>query len=91
MSDKKKHDEQKQQDAKDPANHEGNLADFDPDKAQNDVDVEAAAEQANQVSPPHRDDEQHPKQGIPPGQENVPKGFTSARGMQGGSANRRKR
>ena len=92
MSDKeKKQDEQQQHDAEDPANHEGNLADYDPDKADEQVDVEEVAEQANQVSAPHRDDPQHPKKGVPPGQENVPKGFTSARGMQGGSANRRKR
>ena len=91
MTDKKKQDEHKQNDAEDPASHEGNLADYDPEKAQEQVDVEEAAEHANQVHEPHRDDEQHPKKGIPPGQENVPKGFTSARGMQGGSANRRKR
>jgi hypothetical protein len=92
MSDKKKHDEHKHQhDEKDPANHSGDLMDYDPEKAQDMIDVEEATEAASQVSSPNPDDPQHEKKGVPPGQENVPEGFTTGRGMQGGSANRRKR
>ena len=98
MSEKKKKHQQQQPDeqqdeamARDRASHSGDLVDYDPEKAQDMIDVEEAAEDASQASPPNPDDPQHPKQGVPPGQENVPKGFTSGRGMQGGSANRRKR
>lgn len=97
MSEKKKKDqrehEQKQEheEQEDSANHSGDLLDYDPEKAQDLIDVDEAAEHANQVSSPNPDDPQHPKQGVPPGQENVPSGFTTGRGMQGGSANRRKR
>jgi hypothetical protein len=92
MSDKKKQDEHKHEHQhQDPANHEGDLVDYDPEKAQDMVDVEEAAESANQVSSPHLDSPQRPDQGVPPNQENVPEGFTTGRGMQGGSANRRKR
>lgn len=75
----------------DRGEHEHHLIEYDPEKAEELVDAEEAAEHANQVHEPHRDDPQHQKKGVPPGQENVPAGFTSGRGMQGGSANRRKR
>jgi hypothetical protein len=91
---KKKHDAEQDQDKQqhyDPANHEGDLLDYDPEKAQELIDVDEAAEAANQVSSPNPDDPQHPDHGVPPGQENVSQGFTTGRGMQGGSANRRKR
>ncbi len=94
MSERKKHQNQRPEvdtDEGDRASHSGDLVDYDPEKAQDMIDVEEAAEDASQASPPNPDDPQHPKQGVPPGQENVPKGFTSGRGMQGGSANRRKR
>lgn len=89
---KKKHaQDQDQKQHHDPANHEGDLLDYDPDKAQEMVDVDEAAEAANQVSSPNPEDPQHPDHGVPPEQENVSQGFTTGRGMQGGSANRRKR
>ncbi len=88
---KQKKQEDTQEQHHDPANHSGDLVDYDPDKAQDMIDIDEAAEHANQVSSPNPEDPQHPKQGVPPNQENVPRGFTSARGMQGGSANRRKR
>lgn len=74
-----------------PGETEHDLIEYDPEKAEEMIDAEEAAEHANQVHEPHRDDPQHPKQGVPPGQENVPSGFTTGRGMQGGSSNRRKR
>ena len=95
MSDRKKdehgqkhkdHDQQEH-----PASHSGDLVDYDPDKAQDMIEIEEAAEHANQVSSPNPKDPQRPDQGVPPNQENVSRGFTSGRGMQGGSANRRKR
>ena len=94
MSDKKKRNEQnpdREDRHEDRANHSGELIDHDPERAENVIDVEEAAEHANQVSSPNPEDPQHPKQGVPPDQENVPRGFTTGSGMQGGSANRRKR
>jgi hypothetical protein len=91
MSDKKKHDEHKHDEQEDRASHEGDLIEHDPEKAQNLVDAKEAAEHAGGVNRPDKQDPQRPDQGIPPGQENVPEGFTTGRGMQGGSANRRKR
>jgi hypothetical protein len=93
MTDKKKNEEKTQErdEQQDPVSHSGNLLNYDPERAQDLIDVEEAAEQANQVSAPNPEDPQHPKQGVPPNQENVSRGFTSGRGMQGGSANRRKR
>jgi hypothetical protein len=89
----KKHEKKHQQDQEhqNPANHSGNLADYDPEKEQDMVDVEEAAEEVNSMSHPNPDDPQHSKKSTTPGQENVPAGFDSGRGMQGGSANRRKR
>ena len=87
MTEKKPTNTQKHEDQQ----RKKNLVEYDPEKAEDLVDVEEAADQANQVSSPNLDDPQHPKQGVPPNQENVPQGFTTGRGMQGGSANRRKR
>jgi hypothetical protein len=90
MSDKNKH-EQKHEEQEDRASHEGDLIEHDPERAQNLVDAKEAAEHAGGVQKPDKQDPQRPDQGVPPGQENVPSGFTTGRGMQGGSANRRKR
>jgi hypothetical protein len=87
---KKQHEEQHSE-QQDPANHSGDLLDYDPERAQDMIDVEEAAEHANQVSSPNPDDPQTSDHGVPPQQENVSQGFTTGRGMQGGSANRRKR
>lgn len=100
MTKKKHQDQHRSQDERttdqeqahqDENEHEHDLIEYDPEKAEELVDVEEAAEHANQVHEPHRDEAQHQKKGVPPGQENVPSGFTTGRGMQGGSANRRKR
>lgn len=98
MSQKKRNDRHRDQENQredeeqtQPGETEHDLIEYDPEKAQDMIDVEEAAEHASQVHEPHPDDPQHPKQGVPPGQENVPSGFTSARGMQGGSSKRRKR
>lgn len=82
---------EEEQDQSHPGETEHDLIEYDPEKAQDMIDVEEAAEHANQVSSPQPDDPQHQKQGVPRRQENVSSGFTTGRGMQGGSANRRKR
>jgi hypothetical protein len=90
MSDRKSERKQDQdQDQNERASHSGDLLDYDPKKARDMVDIDEAAEEANQVSSPNPDDPRHG--GAPPGQDNVSEGFTTGRGMQGGSANRRKR
>jgi hypothetical protein len=90
-SNKQHHKNDEQHEHHKPTHTDRDLIEYDPEKAQDMIDVEEATEHASQVNPPGPDDPQRPDEGVPPNQENVPEGFTTGRGMQGGSANRRKR
>lgn len=98
MSEKKrKHQHQEQEERHEDEEEEhrreysGDLLEYDPERAQDLIDVEEAAEESNPMGHPNPDDPQHSKKSTTPGQENVPAGFDTGRGMQGGSAKRRKR
>jgi hypothetical protein len=79
------------EDTSHPTETHRDLLQYDPEKARDLLDVEDAVEASNDLKRPNPTDPRHTDPSIAPGQENVPKGFTTGRGMAGGSANRRKR
>jgi hypothetical protein len=67
------------------------LLEYDRKKSREMLERYNSLHQEDELSHPTPDDPQHGRGHVPPGQENVPRGHTTGRGMQGGSAKRRKR
>ena len=91
MSKKKRQEEKQAREHAHPTETPKDLLEYDPEKAKDLIDLEKEARSHGDVRDPGPDDPQHSKPGTTPGQENVPAGGTTGRGMAGGSANRRKR
>jgi hypothetical protein len=85
------HRENEQQEHEHPTETSKDLLEYDTEKARELINLEDSDRKQGDLSHPNPDDPQRKKGSITPGQENVPAGQTTGSGMQGGSANRRKR
>jgi hypothetical protein len=74
-----------------PTETHKDLLQYDPEKARDLLDVDEAVESVNDMQRPNRTDPRHTDPSTVPEGDDVPQGFTTGRGMGGGSANRRKR